>query len=37
MLQRDQVQREIEERRLFEEWRRQRAGGTPGSGSSGTQ
>jgi outer membrane lipoprotein SlyB len=26
-LQRDQVQREIEERRLFEEWRRERAGG----------
>src|SRR5690348_7383711 len=37
MIQRDQVQREIEERRLFEEWRRERAGGTRSSGSSGTQ
>ena len=36
MLQRDQVEREIEERRLFEEWKRERAGGTP-SGSSGTR
>jgi Putative peptidoglycan binding domain/Glycine zipper 2TM domain len=27
-LQRDQVQREIEERRLFEEWQRERAGGS---------
>ncbi len=32
-LQNDQVQREIEERRLFDEWQRERAGGSSFSGS----
>jgi len=32
-LQQDQVQREIEERRLFDEWKRERTGGTAASGS----
>lgn len=32
-LQQDQVQREIQERKLFDEWKRERAGGTSASGS----
>jgi outer membrane lipoprotein SlyB len=35
-LQRDQVQREIEERRLFEEWKRERAGGSQSRSGAGS-
>src|SRR5690348_12737944 len=35
-LQRDQVQREIEERRLFEEWRRERGGGSQSGSGAGS-